>query len=249
MNSTQAILHFAQSIYDHSWQFLVAITAIGTIAMAILQTAKDMIPLRNWFQQRFLNKWLGDCAAKAPKLNAPYDTAPDASQAGRDLVTLATAGDADAFYDLPIEKLCGQAAAAAQAVLDYPSLHPDLLRCLASRATDTDLQIVLAPPAGTTPQAAAEARGRVIHQTLRALDGMQISCAYKWQRTMQLSAFAISFLLTEVALLLYMRHANAAWSLTDGRSFAKVIFVSLAAGFLAPFANDLKAAAQKLKNP
>src|SRR5216117_3080802 len=111
--ATQAIILFVRSVSAYALPFATAMASIGVLSMAIIQAAKDMLPLRSGFQRRFLARWLRRKAAEAASgSGAP----PDPAAAERDLVKLATAGDAKAFYDLPIEQLCGQMNVAMQIV-------------------------------------------------------------------------------------------------------------------------------------
>ena len=66
--------------------------------MAILQTSKDLLPIRRIFHQWFLKKWF--------KAKCGSTGNPEAAE--KELVALATDGDKNAFYDLAMEQLCGQ---------------------------------------------------------------------------------------------------------------------------------------------
>lgn len=102
MNSAQIISDFIKSVADNAMPFATAMAAIGVLSMAIIQTLKDMLPLRNIFQRRYLIKWLRQ---KANEAKAIEGSTPEAATAESDLIRLATAGDRKAFYDLPIEQL------------------------------------------------------------------------------------------------------------------------------------------------
>jgi hypothetical protein len=169
-----AIQQLISVVSQHSYSFFTAIAAVGVLSMAVIQTAKDMFPLRNWFQQFALDAWLRDKAHQsktqwtswleksgqtwfADELTRKTDfvrdahdvefaKAPDPARAESDLIKLATDGDSKALYDLPIEQLCGQLNAAAQVVLDQPRDHLDLMRCVASVADPSDIARVMFPP-------------------------------------------------------------------------------------------------------
>ncbi len=53
-----AIQQLIAYLSAHAYQFLTAIAAVGVLAMAIIQTIKDMLPVRNWFQKFFVQRWL-----------------------------------------------------------------------------------------------------------------------------------------------------------------------------------------------
>jgi hypothetical protein len=167
----QQLLNF---IYDHAYKFLAAIAAVGTLSMAVIQTIKDMLPVRNWFQRFFVRRWLRNKAKLASKQwkawmegagrawfaqeqnraegigGGPsaeqFSREPSAERAEEDLIKLATDGDGKALYELQIEQLCGQLNAAAQVALDRPRDHSDLMRCLASLADPVDVARVMFPP-------------------------------------------------------------------------------------------------------
>lgn len=172
-NQAGAIQQFVAYLSTHTYEFLTAIAAVGVLAMAIIQTIKDMLPVRNWFQQFFLERWLQQKAKVAHKASTEWMTAskeglawfnaerertdppadnkyfvesPRVKRAEKDLFKLATDGDDKALYDLPIEQLCGQINSAAQMVLDSPIDHPDLFRILASMADPVDVARVMFPP-------------------------------------------------------------------------------------------------------
>ncbi len=226
-----------------SWSaYLSGIVALGVLSMAVLQTVKDLLPIRRLYQQRFLRRWL---AAKG-------GAGVDVPAVERDLIALATDGDRDAFYDLPIEQLCGQMSAAAQVVLDYPASHPALLRCLSSQAPGpavdrlvnmkTSLrQAFETLKSSPSPQARAEldelgdAKARVMHQIQRSIDALQITAAYRWKLGFQLAAFVLS------CGIAFLATGAQEWPI------ASRLFVALAGGFLAPVARDLQAKLQQVK--
>ena len=213
----------------------ISIAAVGLLAMALLQSVKDMLPVRRWFHRAFVRAWLEHKARDAAHANAR----PDAGAALVDLVALATTGDAHALFDLPIEQLCGQASAAAAASLDYPARHEDLLRCLAASADPRDVQRVLdareqeASDVDSARAALLDARTRVMHQVQRSIDALQISAGFRWKWYMQLAALGFSFVLA-VAAVLTAGSADA-----RGRDLMTIIPLGLAGGFLAPVARDL----------
>ncbi|GBL47658.1 hypothetical protein SFMTTN_3500 [Sulfuriferula multivorans] len=175
-------------------------------------------------------------------------------KAKKDLIRLATAGDPKAFYDLEIEQLCGQMNAAAQALLDYPERHSDLLSCLAALAETEDVEILLTPstpqvPGQPKPQALVDARARVIHQVQRSIDGFQISAGFRWKWLLQVTSFGVSFLITGIGFSLSQPSVAKAletpWTRTQ---WITVVLVGLAGGFLAPIARDLIASLQKLRS-
>ena len=235
--------------------YLLAIAGLGTFTMAVLQAIKDTTPLRRWFQQDRMQRWIQAHAGIAgQELRARVDPA----KAERQLLLLATDGDEVAFYSLEIEKLCGQWNAAIKVVLDYPVFYPDLFACVAARASRRDFNRVRGGmPVGTLPPGAeaqlpldeqmrrtakrqrfVDSRTRVMHQIQRAVDAFQIDTAFRWKWGLQIASFVFSFLFTIIAMAL-------------GTQFklGTAILSAAVAGFLAPVARDLLAVVQKLRGP
>jgi hypothetical protein len=234
--------------------YLAAMAAIGVAAMALIQAAKDVLPLRTWFQRWRLEKWMAEGAREAEAHFAA--TLPDANGAGinarrawKDLIALSVDGDEKALLSLSIEQLCGQMSAAFQMVLDYPKQYRDLLLIAGSFASPDDMNQILntdrsrmsradGPP---TPEQIqwTDARNRVTHQLQRAVDGFQIATGYRWTFWMKIASFVVSAILTAIAVQ------------TKGQGIVAhvgvIAFTAILAGFLAPIARDLAATIQKLR--
>ncbi|MGB6484344.1 MAG: hypothetical protein WBE86_12740 [Candidatus Acidiferrales bacterium] len=237
---------------------ILPLIGIGVLSMALIQTAKNMFPLRRWFQRSRVEKWLAQRAHAA--VSAPE--AISVSQAKTDLVHLSTAGDAHSFYALPIEQLCGQINASTQVLLDYPARHWDLLRCLASQSKPADLAAINPPDAAS--QAARKAllrkpavaltdnehnqvddyvaaRNRVSHQIQRAVDSLQISVGFRWKFWTQLLSILISAALAAAALAISGR------PLHSPHSVCFIVLAAIFSGLLASVARDLIAAIEQTR--
>jgi len=228
----------------------VPLAAIGTVSMALLQTAKNIFPLRSWFQRGRLRRWLG-VAAKST--NADVCT----SKAETDLIVLATSGDEQAFYNLPIEDLCAQIRDAVPVILDYPHLHEDLFCCLASQASADDIRRLLDPPPPETflkrgeqstddekrvIREYAAAKTRLAAQVRCSIDAIETSIGFRWKYSLQLASLVLSAIIGVVAL-----HLGAG----PDRAYPTVgatIMIGLLSGFLAPVARDLVAAIEKWRD-
>lgn len=242
MDFAQGISQFINAVGDRMTPLLLAIAGIGTLSMAVIQTLKDLTPARRRFNEWFVTRWIH---ARSRDVSAP--------EAERQLIALATAGDAKAFYDLPVEQMCGQANAAAQLVLEYPDRYEALLRVLGASGDPHDLEVLLETGrsrrlAGEAPpeprprsQAEVDARTRLTSLVQRSLDGLQISASAQWRFLLQGIAFLLSYTFTIVGVSMYSQH-NA-----SGRQIFSTILVGLAAGFLAPIARDLVAALQRAR--
>jgi hypothetical protein len=236
------ITEFVQHVAERWSAYLSGIVALGVLTMAILQTVKDLFPVRRMFQQRFLRT----CFARKCSHGTSFE------EAERDLLALATDGDKNAFYDLPIEQLCGQMSAAAQVVLDYPAAHSSLLQCLASQTPAGAVERLIAVKQSLRQafetlklsesaqdradlESLADAKSHVMHQIQRSIDAFQISATYRWRLVFQIASFFVSFLVAYVAT------GPELWP------WATRAFVALVAGFLAPVARDLQAKLQQVK--
>ena len=236
--------------------YLTTISAIGVITMALIQTAKDMLPLRRWFQAARFRAWLGQgvdeasAPDRAAALTAGADGAPprlDARAAAARIVALAADGDGDALYDLPIEQMCGQINAALQVVIEYPSRDRNVVALVASQASAADLAILFRADAGTAAPAPSmgelgEAKSRVMHQFQRAIDAFQIATSYRWKFWMQVASLVMCGVLTYAAMISDF-HVGTSYL----GSVGAVLVGALLAGFLAPVARDLTAAVQNLR--
>ena len=248
MTISQELADFADLVAGRVVPFLTAMAAIGVLSMAVIQTAKDLFPVRRWFQRRYLRQWL---RIKTREVGDAVDPA----RAEQDLIRLATAGDESAFYDLSIEQLCGQITAAATVVLDFPAMHRDLLTCLAAEADPEDRAALLrAADLGRaaldrmraeTPndyQILVDARSRVTHQVQRSIDALQIAAGFRWKLRLQSAAVAISCVLTAVGMSLYRSPETSA-----PMGVLVSVPLGLMAGFLAPIARDIVAVVSRAR--
>jgi hypothetical protein len=233
--------------------YLTTISAIGVITMAVIQTAKDMLPLRRWFQGRRFREWLAEgvreanAADRSTTLAARAEAgnvALDAGVAERRIVSLASDGDADALYTLPVEQMCGQISAALQVVLEYPARDRNVVAIVASEATAEDLAALFnGQPAAEAGRAEfTGAKTRVMHQFQRAIDAFQIATSYRWKLMIQVISLVLSGVLTFVAMQMRF-HVGTSYV----GAWGAVLVGAIMAGFLAPVARDITAALQGLR--
>jgi hypothetical protein len=143
--------------------------------------------------------------------------------------------------------------AAAQMVLDFPWLHPQLFHCLAAQASAEDLDRLMKarPPAqGSRPAPGADdkaalidARNRVTHQVQRSLDGLMIAVGFRWKFWLQIASFVVSALIVWIGLLLFVEEPIAVFT----RHLPLYAVLAVLGGFLAPVARDLVAALQQIR--
>jgi hypothetical protein len=227
---------FFQDLANHWAAYVGELSIIGGVSMAILQTVKDLFPVRQWFQAFYLGRWAEEGAIEARER---FKKDISATRAQTDLLILAVDGDKDAFYDLQIEQLCGQYTAAIQMVLEFPRKHLDLLGVTASKAESADIDLVLDGPTIPPTQEFLDARNRVTHQCQRAIDALQITAGFRWKWILQIASIVVSGSLAWVAM-----------TYTPGivsRNVVSVIGSAILAGFLAPVAKDLLAVLQKAR--
>ena len=243
------LLDFANKFASHASEVLIAFAAIGALTMAILQTIKDLTPVRSIFNKAKVTNWLNRQQTRphGATLQQAMANAPDGLT---DLLILSTAAHEAALFDLELERLAGQISAAAGIVVDYPERHAKLLWALAASAEEADIAILVTAAQGgylqlRNLQAAQPdqydellaAKIRVTHQVQRNIDGFQISTAFTWKVYVQYASFIVSFVLTGIALTL----STASFGL------AVILLVGLAAGFFAPIARDLVAILDKAR--
>jgi hypothetical protein len=222
----------------------IPLAGIGTLSMALIQTAKNIFSLRRNFQEKRFKAWL-------ESRNQEAFTAAES-----DLIALTTAGDQDAFYNSDIDVLCGEIKNTLTSVLDYPQLHKAVIACLASSAGEEDLQHLFHPPHSdaflkpanqSTPEERQAVRQYAIAKTrigaeMRcAVDAIQNSVAFRWKKTMQIASLFVSAAVGVIALQVGARPSLPP---TLGAS----IVIGLLAGFLAPVARDLVAAIESWRN-
>jgi hypothetical protein len=226
------------------WLVLAASAGLGVATMAVVQLVKDLFPMREMWQRRWVQSRAREQARRAGAAQAPA-AGPDPMT---DLIRQATGGDAKALYALPVERLAGQLNAAAQVVLDYPTRHQPLLHVLAAGADPDDLATLLSAPPRRAPGVRDEettrfvdARNRVAHHVQRNLDALQISTTFRWQLWLQIVSLAVSVVLAAFAsAILFPWEEGAVW-------WSKVILVGVLGGFFAGVARDLAAALENLR--
>ncbi len=68
MDIPAAILQAVDAVYDKALAFITALAAVGALTMAALQTIKDMLPVRRWFEATWVRAWLDRQAREAPAI-------------------------------------------------------------------------------------------------------------------------------------------------------------------------------------
>jgi hypothetical protein len=245
-------------------KLIAAIVIVGLLTQVVIQTAKDLFPMRFLFQETWIRRWLAERvndlnrAAAEPRFreasrpDANYETKKiDFGAVEEDMLRLAASGDRTAFYGLTIEQLCGQLNAALRAALEDPTQHNELISVFAKTAKKDDLKNFfnapaslrvtseMSPEARASVQAFAESRNRVAYHTERSVDDLQISIGKRWKFRLQVSSFGLSLGFAAFGVGEYWNETNTLRAIRD------VFVVGVLGGYLAPVIRDILARLQQ----
>jgi hypothetical protein len=254
--------------------FLTQLTAVGVLSMATIQGIRSVLPIRGVFHRASLERWIdesikrrstakpedkGSAQTKEDEKSneesakkSPSDSTPN-QQLMKRIVELSTVstGDGYAFFDLPLEQLCGQIAAGADRLLDDPlghmpgdmetKDHPDdrravksLLSVLAGDPSDVDTFVSDAQIVGKDENATRDflrTRANLSQRIQRNIDRLQIDTSFWWKRLVR----GLAFTLCAVFGLAVFKNAIAA------------VICAVVAGFIAMVARDLVAIVEKAR--
>jgi len=257
-------LSVRSAFQDRSLALLAWVAVLAFVTAAVLQTAKELLGIRGFFNKWRVKKWI---RARAWETNFPdrdvWKQFSDASEplsasqtfnsALRQFEQLSSASRARFFrlppiYELSPEQLCGQIASGAEVAVAAPYEFRELFQVLTAGPDKSHKNAVAAylALAATKSKSSlvepdakryAELRGRVMTYVQRSLDTLQIELGSYWRKTMLLSCFAVGIGLSWTGLPLLIRASDP-----DLR-----IFCGVAAGMLAPVARDMMAAVQGLR--
>jgi hypothetical protein len=231
----------------YGWPEIGLAAGTGIVAMALLQLTKDMAPLRRGSQRRWMQNWIADSVGPRGERGfferLRHGAPVSVTKAEDRLIELATGGNEDAFYELPIEQMVAQMNAAAQVALDNPKYYFDLLAVLANGAKPDDLSMLRRGTSKTSRRSNdatsnyLEARSRIGHWVQRNLDAIQIDFGNRWKFLMQVAAIAISIFLVELSVALADPQSTVG-------TYLLAAPIGLVAGYLAPVFRDIIAALQ-----
>jgi hypothetical protein len=260
MDFFSAIHNGLVNINQYALAYLMDLCVISALAMAILQSVKEISTLREDYNRKHFLVWLGRRSSFVTP--APQNPATYSNDAEGELLRIATDRDQYAFYGGDVAAMCAQFSGAATVLLDYPELSPQLFYLLTINGEPNDVNLLLSakplPPmpilanqtltyaqlkqAALDRQALIDARNRIRHQLTQSISSFQSTVSARWERTMKFWAWLISLLLTFLAGAL-------AGLLTGNDAGAHIVLLFLASaisGFLAPIARDLVAALEGL---
>ncbi len=225
---------------DLLWPVVTALAAVGILSMALIEAWKSVRQPRRKYQKDKFEEWFRERAEKSGK---------DAGRALEDLVMLATAGNADALYELPVQRFTGQLNAALQVALAYPDEYPDVVAIMACGARPDDITILLGLPPDPDNKSAVQkysaARTRVASVTQRSLDAIQIDIGNRWARRLHYYSVALSsILIGTAAVWSHLRQE----SLPRPRDVVVWIVIAVVGGMVAPVARDLVTALKRVRD-
>lgn len=205
----------------------LALAGVGTIAMAILEAIKALLPVRCWFHQWRTRHWIGANEA-----------------CWEQFMALTTGGYVSlrALFDQPVEKFMAQVQAGANMAMDFPDRYPDFYALITRQdaklhATDAqrwkghvERMQKEAPAEHITSEErdAAKSRARLQNIMGRQLDAFQTETQFQWARCNQIASTVIGIVLMMFAL----------WPQTWGAAF-QILPIAVLGGMTAPFAKDI----------
>jgi hypothetical protein len=199
----------------------VALATVGVLTKAMIDFAKDVIPGRLWWQQRWIGTWIERKGGSRQTVKA--------------LEQLAAAGDGRALYAQTSEKMVGLINAALQMALDNPRANKLLIVAFAGGATQQDLDLVLAGREEIKEREYlaryVEARNRVASHIQRSLDGILVAMSDQWSRRLQVASIIVS------SVFIYGAAASHG-SIRSGGDVVLWFMVAFGGGLLAPGIND-----------
>jgi len=216
------------------WPAATALAAVGLLTMTILEFLKNInfvfanpFYRGNFHRVRF-KKMIKNAAVR------------------QDIIKLATAGNEDALYDLPIGKFTGQINAAMQIVLADPQRFEAILRAiLPEDVADPDDINVLADGPLDDPKPFTDARVRIGNLIQRRLDAIQIDWGNQWARFLQRSSILISSFIIFGCGYWYSSTQNGSFPL---KTLFFWVVLALVGGAFAPIAKNLVANLKTLKD-
>lgn len=222
-------------------------------------------------QKNIIVEWKTPKRTLSPseKKEAAKKAATDAAeQANTDIngfLRLANASDRSAFFNAPIEQVCGQLSAVAEFLLSEPTIESAsaedipkgdragrayLLTALAGPRGSIDAVTSLRSGFGKGKDRDADSRSRLGYHIQRNIDQLQISIAAHWQRLLRGAAMAVSF---TIALTVITQSApdigNAVGTLDWPHKVGIALMVGLTSGYLASVFRDVVAVIERLRRP
>lgn len=223
---------------------LRAIAAVGFLAMCLIQAIRFLIPVRSWFHQNKLRLWLSSSTetdqepghSPGQELGATSSKDADFEQ----ILNLTNTKDPTAFFEMPIEQVCGQLSAVAELILSQPQTYKTLIVAFAGSGASKDAKKLIQMPSAPLQTQSDDVRDRVAYAIQRNIDAFQIAAGNSWRRCMRLAAIIVSAAIAYGAVS--RRPEIRAWDV-----FMTALSVGLVAGFLASVFRDIVAIIERLR--
>ena len=227
----------------------LALASIGGLAMALVQTLKELTPLRRAYQFRHVYAWLetrwpfvtlSDANARSSNADSPP---PPVNRTPHgvlgDWVDLAVGGNAFALFSPPSEQMSAYMKQAIPVMLDEAVRYHDLIAVLAWGVSTEDFKMVLDGPTAETRSEYFDARARVTRRIERSIEGLEVDISTRWKFWMQVSSLLVTAAVVEASVI--------ASSAPSPLTYIIAIPMGLLGGYFAPVLRDLVAALQKLR--
>lgn len=273
-----AALHIVSGVFQQARTgaleaLLIQSAATGVIAMASIQAVRTIVPIRSWFHRESVKVWLrrADDELKKPAnfearmtkriTLTPYLTDYIRPETTEELIlhnllqlTTAEGGDrvtvSRAFFDLPLEQLCGQISAGAERAIVDPKTNGPILLRLANAAGEEDVLAFFeahqgleqlpapGPERDERTEKFMRARASVEERVRRSIDCLQIESGFYWRRRLRIIAVMLAAALGfTAALSQYQFLASGPTAIASG----------IVGGFFAMLARDLTAIVERLR--
>ena len=209
---------------------LVASTAAGVIAMAVIQLAKEVAQLRMVYSWVRLKLWMR---------RRSQQVGVSANQSYSGLLDIAAGGDKVAFYGQPIGDLATRLRIAARLVLEFPEENSAAFCVLMGNyRAHTEVEDWLGNlESGSTDTRRHRFLARKVEMVAsRNIDALELSMTHWWKTQLRLLSMAISGL---VFLLVLDASTNM--------DSMKIVIVAVIGGIVAPVAKDLLSMVETLR--
>jgi hypothetical protein len=218
-------------------QFIALLAGIGAISMAIIQSLKEFLPLRRYYNRYWLSRWL---KLQGAPVSMPEGTA--LSPVLQSLVTLTVGRDPNVLYEMEADALIQRIQDVRAVILNYPPSYSEMYAVLCVGANPDDITSYLQNYTKTGNDYPKEARERLSTQMSANITALGLKLNHDWRYCMQ----AASMIMTILILGSYVAFKSSTWPDAIGAIFISIPFAVIG-GYFAPVARDLVAALQNLR--
>ena len=280
----EIIQEHQDNLFSPWFKYILSTSAlIAVLSMIIIQLIK--VPMRGYFHKVKIYTWLEESNKSIYPLKflfefgsyfkirrilfSSFQNKTDHNRSIRKLIQLSTAGNAKAFFQLPINQLCGQISAAQQILLNEAKENQSIIKSLAGNVFDnigsnietlskektleeklndffkkgksTQQERMPFKKKKELFQLALDSRNRIDSAIQRNIDSLQISASIEWKAWLKFFATIISalFFITGIAL--------TSSSMDVFSFFFLTIIIALAAGYMSSIFRDIIAIIEKLR--